>query len=119
MPADMNCLTATQSTSFVRARNAEHHPPFWCPPKSRNQGVNRRSGTSRTHTSPSCRINRVAAERDIRIKVGRYRLRERHDERHPFHRVRSGWAVQDRVIAKARANASDSRGLSGAVERTL
>jgi hypothetical protein len=62
---------------------------------------------------------RVAAERDIRLKVGRYRLRERHDERHPFHRVRSGWAVQDRVIAKARANASDSRGLSGAVERTL
>ena len=35
MPADMNCLTATQSTSFVRARNAEPHPPFWCPPKSR------------------------------------------------------------------------------------
>ena len=35
MPADMSCLTATQSTSFVRAPNAEHHPPLWCPPKSR------------------------------------------------------------------------------------
>ena len=29
----MSCLTATQSTSFVRALNAEHHPPFSCPPK--------------------------------------------------------------------------------------
>src|SRR5207245_1907633 len=27
------------------------------------------------------------AERDIRIEVARYRLRARHDERHPFHRV--------------------------------
>src|SRR5208337_4283840 len=73
----------------------------------------------RTHTSPSCRINRVTAERDIRLKVGRYRLRARHDERHPFHRVRSGRPVQDRSIAKARANASDSRGRSDAVEKTL
>src|SRR5205807_2059651 len=68
---------------------------------------------------PSCRINRVAAERDIRLKVGRYRLRTRHDERHPFHRVRSGRPVQDRIIAKACANASDSRGRSDAVEKTL
>src|SRR5256884_6883309 len=69
--------------------------------------------------SPSCRINRVAAERDIRPKVGRYRLRAGHDERHPFHRVRSGRPVQDRIIAKASANASDSRGRSDAVEKTL
>src|SRR6202022_811148 len=73
----------------------------------RNQGANRRPGTSRTHISPSCRINRVSAERDIRPKVGRYRLRARHDERHPFHRVRSGRPVQDRIIAKASANASE------------
>ena len=66
-----------------------------------------------------CRINRVAAERDIRPKVGRYRLRAGHDERHPFHRVRSGRPVQDRIIAKASANASDSRGRSDAVEKTL
>ena len=85
----------------------------------RNQGANRRPGTSRTHISPSCRINRVAAERDIRPKVGRYRLRAGHDERHPFHRVRSGRPVQDRIIAKASANASDSRGRSDAVEKTL
>ena len=26
---------ATQSTSFVRAPNAEHRRPLWCPPKSR------------------------------------------------------------------------------------
>jgi hypothetical protein len=58
----------------------------------------------------------VAAERDIRLKVGRYRLRERHDERDPFHRLRSGRPVQDRIIAKARANASDSRGRADAVE---
>jgi hypothetical protein len=64
-------------------------------------------------------MNRVAAERDIRPKVGRYRLRARHDERHPFHRVRSGRPVQDRIIAKASANASDSRGRSDAVEKTL
>src|SRR5439155_14322224 len=84
----------------------------------RNQGANRWSGTSRTHTGSSCRINRVAAERDIRLKVGRYRLRARHDERHPFHRVRSGRPVQDRIIAKACANASDSRGRADAVEKT-
>src|ERR1700676_2140456 len=118
MPADMSCLTATQSTSFVRAPNAEHRRPLWCPPKSRRYN-NRRPGTSRTHISPSCRINRVAAERDIRPKVGRYRFRARHDERHPFHRVRSGRPVQDRIIAKASANASDSRGRSDAVEKTL
>ena len=28
MPADMSYLTATQSISFARAPNAEHHPPF-------------------------------------------------------------------------------------------
>jgi hypothetical protein len=77
------------------------------------------SGTSRTHISPSCRINRVAAERDIRLKVERCRLRARHDERHPLHRVRSGWAVQDRSVTEARAHSSDSCGLSGEVERTL
>jgi hypothetical protein len=106
----------TQSTSFVRREtpNTTRHSGA-----RRNQGVNRRSGTSRTHTSPSCRINRVAAERDIRLKVGRYRLRERHDERHLFHRLRSGRPVQDRIIAKARANVSGSRGRSHAVEKTL
>ena len=85
----------------------------------RNQGADRRSGTSRTHISPSCRMHRIAAERDIRLKVGRHRLRGRHDERHTFHRVRSGRTVQDRIVAKARADASDSRGRSGAVEKTL
>ena|SRR6202046_830134 len=116
MPADMNCLTATPSPSFVRARNAD---PTRHSGARRNQGVNRRSGTSRTHTSPSCRINRVATERDIRLKVGRYRLRARHDERHPSRRLRSGRPVQDRIIAKARANASDSRGRAYAAEKTL
>ena len=85
----------------------------------RNQGAGGQSGTSRTHIGSSCGIHRLAAERDIRLKVGRYRLRARHDERHPFHRVRSGRPVQDRIIAKARANASDSRGRSDAVEKTL
>jgi hypothetical protein len=112
----MSCLTATQSISFAKAANAEYHPHSGA---RRNQGANRRPGTSRTHISLSCRINRVAAERDIRPKVGRYRLRARHDERHPFHRVRSGRPVQDRIIAKASANASDSRGRSDAVEKTL
>src|SRR5258707_11859649 len=64
-------------------------------------------------------MHRVAVEGDIRLKVGRYRLRARHDERHPFHRVRSGRPVQDRIIAKACANASDSRGRADAVEKTL
>ena len=64
-------------------------------------------------------MNRVAAERDIRLKVGRYRLRERHDESDPFHRVRSGRPVQDRIIAKAGPNASDPRGRFDAVEETL
>jgi hypothetical protein len=85
----------------------------------RNQGANRWTGTGRTHVSPSCRIHRVAAERDIRLKVGRYRLRARHDERHPFHRVRSGRPVQDRIIAETCAYASDSRGCADAVEETL
>src|SRR5260370_36539 len=80
-----------------------------------------RSKSISPHFKPniSLCINRVAAERDIRLKVGRYRLRARHDERHPFHRVRSGRPVQDRSIAKACANASDSRGRSDAVEKTL
>jgi len=43
----------------------------------------------------------------------------RHDERHPFYRVRSGRPVQDRIIAKACADASDSRGRADAVEKTL
>src|SRR5882762_3732653 len=111
----MSCLTATQSTSSERQTpNTAGHSGA-----RRNQGANRRPGTSRTHISPSCRVNRVAAERDIRPKVGRYRLRAGHDERHPFHRVRSGRPVQDRIIAKASANASDSRGRSDAVEKTL
>ena len=85
----------------------------------RNQGAHRRPGTSRTHISSSCGYHWVAAERDIRLEVGRYRLRARHDERHPFHRVRSGGPVQDRIIAKTCANAFDSRGRSDAVEKTL
>ncbi len=40
----------------------------------RNQGADQWSGTSRTHISSSCRIHRVAAERVIRLEVGRYRL---------------------------------------------
>jgi hypothetical protein len=103
---------------LVRQSAKRRTPPAILVP-AENQGVNRRSATSRTHTSPPCRINRVAAERDIRLKVGRYRLRARHDERHPFHRVRSGRPVQDRSIAKARPNAPDSRGCSDALEKTL
>ena len=101
----MSCLTATQSTSFVRALNAEHRRPLWCPPKSRR---NRRPGTSRTHISPSCRINRVAAERDIRLKSGDIDF-----ERGTMSAIRSivygvDRPVQDRIIyAKASANASD------------
>src|SRR5205823_1594791 len=69
--AGLSCLTATQSTSFVRAPNAEHRRPLGA---RRNQGANRRPGTARTYISSSCGFHWVAAERDIRLKVGRYRL---------------------------------------------
>src|SRR6516165_1167469 len=39
--------------------------------------------------------------------------------RSPFHRVRSGRPVQDRIIAKAGANASDPRGRPDPVEKSL
>jgi integrase len=83
---------------LVRQSAKRRTPPATLVP--RNQGANRRPGTSRTHTSSSCGFHRAAAERDIRLKVGPYRLRGRHDEHHTFHRVRSGRAVQDRSSQK-------------------
>jgi len=85
----------------------------------RNQGTHRRAGTSRTNTHPSYRINRVAAERDIRLKWGGIDF-----ERGTMSVIRSVvygvvGPCKTESIAKARANAPDSRGRSDAVEKTL
>jgi hypothetical protein len=55
------------------------------------------------------RIHRIAAERDVRVEVGRHRLHPRDHERHALHRVRSSRSVPDRIIAEALATSRGSR----------
>jgi integrase len=114
MPADMNCLTATQSTSFVRARNAEHHPPFSCPPKIKAL-IDALPLRERTlvllAASTGLRQSEIFGLKwgDIDFESGTMSV------------IRSivYGVVGPCKTAKAGANASDSRGCSDAVEKRL
>jgi hypothetical protein len=85
----------------------------------RNQGANQCTGTPRADVSPSCSTDGVAAERAVRVGVGRHRLRPGDHERYALRCVRRGWSLQDRIITKARASSSLSREGSDGVESAL
>ena len=61
----------------------------------------------------------IAAERAVRIEMGRHQFRSRDNERHALDRVWSGRSVQDRILAEARAGSSNCFGGTREMERSL
>lgn len=78
---------------------------------------NQQSGLARADAGARCSLHGVAAERAIRIEVGRHQFCSRDNERHAFDRVRSAGSMQDRIFAEACARSSNCFGGTREMEK--